>query len=145
LGCLDEFFDRKLHCLYNEVATVRNANHIVVGEKVGCKFVSKGVGDVAHDEAADGSGDSKGAKWLAFLTANCISVGKKVGCNFVSKGVGNVARNEAADGGGDSKGTKEAFTFLLSSLFFVISPLTQKLTHKPSPITTITPLSPGIV
>jgi hypothetical protein len=27
--------------------------------------------------------------------------------------------------------------------FFIISPLTQKLTHKPWPITTITPLSPG--
>ena len=112
---------------------------------MGCKFVSKGVGDVACDEAADGGGGSKGAKWLAFLTANRISVGKKVGCDFVSKGVGNVAHDEAADGGGDSKGMKDTFTFLLSSLFFVISPLTHKLTHKPSPIATITPLSPGVL
>jgi hypothetical protein len=28
----------------------------------------------------------------------------------------------------------DPFTFLLSSLFFVISPLTQKLTHKPGPL-----------
>ncbi len=34
------------------------------------------------------------------------------------------------------------FTFLLSSLFFVISPLSQKLTHKPWLIATIIPLSP---
>jgi len=63
LGCLDEFFDGELHCLYDKVAAIRNANCIVVGEKVGCKFVSKGVGDVARDEATNGGGDSKGAKF----------------------------------------------------------------------------------
>ena len=63
MGCLDEFFDGELHCLYDEVAAIRNANRIVVGEKVGCKFVSKGVGDVARDEATNGGGDSKGAKF----------------------------------------------------------------------------------
>jgi hypothetical protein len=40
-------------------------------------------------------------------------------------------------------------TFLGPSLFFVISPLTQKLTHKPWPIVTITPIAhkitPGVV
>jgi hypothetical protein len=35
----------------------------------------------------------------------------------------------------------ETFTFLLSSLFFVISPLTQKLTHKPGPLP---PSSPSL-
>jgi hypothetical protein len=60
---LDEFFDGELHCLYDEVAAIRNANRIVVGEKVGCKFVSKGVGNVARDEATNGGGDSKGAKF----------------------------------------------------------------------------------
>jgi hypothetical protein len=29
------------------------------------------------------------------------------------------------------------------TLFFIISPLTQKLTHKPWPIANIIPLSPG--
>ncbi len=29
---------------------------------MGCEFVSKGVGNLARDEAADGGGDSKGAK-----------------------------------------------------------------------------------
>jgi hypothetical protein len=58
LGCLDEFFGGELHCLYDEVAAIRNANRIVVGKKVGCKFVSKGVGDVARDEALNGGGDS---------------------------------------------------------------------------------------
>jgi hypothetical protein len=60
---LDEFFDGELHCLYDKVAAIRNANCIVVGEMVGCKFVSKGVGDVARDEATSGGGDSKGAKF----------------------------------------------------------------------------------
>mgnify|MGYP006154942619 FL=1 len=63
MGCLDEFFDGELHCLYDKVAAIRNANCIVVGEKVGCKFVSKGVGDVARDESTNGGGDSKGAKF----------------------------------------------------------------------------------
>ncbi len=35
----------------------------------------------------------------------------------------------------------ETFTFLLSSLFFIISPLTQKLTHKPGPLP---PSSPSL-
>ncbi len=48
---------------YDKVAAIRNANRIVVGEKVGCKFVSKGVGDVAHNEVANGGGDSKGEEF----------------------------------------------------------------------------------
>ena len=36
---------------------------IVVGEKVRCEFVLKGVGDVARDEATNRGGDSKGAKF----------------------------------------------------------------------------------
>ena len=63
MGCLDEFFDGKLHCLDNEVASIRNANCIVVWEKVGCEFVSKGVGNVARDEATNGGGESKWAKF----------------------------------------------------------------------------------
>ncbi len=63
MGGFDEFFDRELHRLYNKVAAVRNANRIVEGEKVGCKFVSKGVGGVACDEAADGGRVSKGTKF----------------------------------------------------------------------------------
>jgi hypothetical protein len=62
LGCLDEFFDGELHCLYDKVAAIRNANHIVVEEKVGCEFVLKGVGDMARDEATNGGGDSKGVE-----------------------------------------------------------------------------------
>ena len=60
---MDDFFNGELHCLYDEVAAIRNANRIVVEEKVGCEFVSKGVSDVAHDEATNGGGDSKGAKF----------------------------------------------------------------------------------
>ncbi len=63
MGCLDEFFDGELHCLYDKVAAIRNANRIVVGKNVGCKFASKGVGNVACDEAMNGGGDSKGAKF----------------------------------------------------------------------------------
>ena len=64
MGCLDEFFDGELHCLYDKVAAIRNADRVVVGKKVGCKFVStKGVGDVACNEATNGGGDSKGAKF----------------------------------------------------------------------------------
>ena len=63
MGCLDEFFDRELHCLDDKIAAIRNANRIVVWEKVGSEFVSKGVGDVARDEATNGGGDSKGAKF----------------------------------------------------------------------------------
>ena len=63
MGCLDEFFDGELHCLYDKVASIRNADRVVVGKKVGCKCVSKGVGDVARDEATNGGGDSKGAKF----------------------------------------------------------------------------------
>ena len=63
MGFLDDFFDGDLHCFYDEIVAIRNANRIVVGEKVGCEFVSKGVGNVARDEATNGGGDSKWAKF----------------------------------------------------------------------------------
>ncbi len=50
MGCLDEFFNGELHYFYDKDAAIRNANRIVVGKKVGCEFVSKGVGDVACNE-----------------------------------------------------------------------------------------------
>ncbi len=64
LGGFNDIFDRELHCLYYKVAVVRNASRIIEGEKrVGCEFVSKGVGNVARNEAADGGRDSKGTKF----------------------------------------------------------------------------------
>ncbi len=63
MGCLDEFINGELHCLYDKVAAIRNANRIVVGEKGRCEFVLKGVGNVACDEATNGGGDFKGAKF----------------------------------------------------------------------------------
>ncbi len=63
LGDFDNFFNKELHPLFDKVAAVRDSNRIVVEEEVGCKFVSKGVGDVACNEAADGGRDSKVTKF----------------------------------------------------------------------------------
>ena len=60
---MDVLFDGQLHCLDDEVAAVRDANRIVVGEEVRGEFVAEGVGDVACDDAANCGGDTKRAEF----------------------------------------------------------------------------------
>ncbi len=38
LGCINEFLDCKLHCLDDERCPVGNADGVIIGEEMGCKF-----------------------------------------------------------------------------------------------------------
>lgn len=62
LGIVDIFLDGKLHDFHHKVRAIGYSNSIAVGKEVVRNFLSKGVCNVAGNEASSRSGEAKGSE-----------------------------------------------------------------------------------